>query len=243
MSDKRKIYIDQLLRELRALEESIKEVRTSESMPFSFFREPFSKTQEISLLLHKLEFLQVEDMKNQMEKLVFFLSESEKKGKDQEIELERARQKEIELDKELEEARKSEKINYEAQLQEIEKEIPKENEVKVEQEIVKTYTEGFVLPEYKNPYSDKPTPKATELPPTPNPAIIDLKKGVSINDRFLFQRELFNNNNHLMNNTIDILNSMESYEEAEKHIRENFTWDFENPTVNDFITILRKRFK
>ncbi|HLW09321.1 MAG TPA: hypothetical protein VKX35_02900 [Fermentimonas sp.] len=243
MSDNRKIYIDQLLRDLKELEENLNEVKDSDSMPFAFFRESFSKTQEISLLLHKLEFIQVEEMKNQMEKLVFFLSETEKKVKDREIEIERVRRKEIELDKEFQEARKYEEIKEESQLQEIEKEIPSTIEVKEEKEVVKTYTEGFTLPEYKNPYSNNSVPKAASVPPTPPPSIIDFKKVVSINDRFLFQRELFNNNSQLMNNTIDKLNSVKSYEEAVKHIRENFTWDFESPTVNDFLTIISNRFK
>ena len=91
MSENRNTYIDKLLSELKSLENSVLETKNSDSMPFSFFRESFERTQEISQLLHKLEFMQVEDMKNQMEKLVFFLSESEKKGKTQERELEKAR--------------------------------------------------------------------------------------------------------------------------------------------------------
>ena len=101
----RNTYIDQLLRELKALEESLQEIKTSDTMPLSFFKESFSKTQEITQLLHKLEFLQIDEMKSQMEKLVYFLSESEKKSKNQENELQLARIKV----RETEELRKRER--------------------------------------------------------------------------------------------------------------------------------------
>ncbi|NLD24214.1 MAG: hypothetical protein GX670_08300, partial [Bacteroidales bacterium] len=84
MSENRSKYIERLIIEIKSLEESVHVIKNSDSMPFSFFRESFEKTQEISHLLHKLEFMQVDDMKNQMEKLVFFLSESEKNAKTQE---------------------------------------------------------------------------------------------------------------------------------------------------------------
>lgn len=81
MSENRNIYIEKLLSEIKSLEESVLIIKKSDSMSFSFFRESFEKTQEISNLLHKLEFMQVDDMKNQMEKLVFFfLSQRKRKS-------------------------------------------------------------------------------------------------------------------------------------------------------------------
>ena len=255
----RNTYIDQLLHELKALEESLHEIKTPNSMPLSFFKESFNKTQEITKLLHKLEFLQVDEMKIQMEKLVYFLSETEKKSKNQENELQLARVKlreleeqikreqiqeieslseeqrsfenqkdlkeelnadrenetefeaqrridqikELEKQREIERKGKLENSSTEKQISfEDEKEIPRTMDVKANEQVAKTYLEGFVLPEYKNPNRDKVTPPPTisstgssTLPPEyHSPRIIDLKKGVSINDRFLFQRELFNNN-------------------------------------------------
>lgn len=253
MSEDRNLYIEKLLSELKSLQESVIEIKNSDSMPFSFFRDSFSQTQEISSLLHKLEFIQVDDMKNQMEKLVFFLSESEKKGKVQERELERARDKERELAKDLE------KESERAQKQEIE--LAKNDELVKEDNLVKedylqnrnVYAEGLNLPEYKNPntsiyhtqdYSkNNSIDNSVSKSVTPPLHIIDIKRGVSLNDRFLFQRELFNNSRDEMNSTLERLNRFDSYEDAEKHIRNNFTWDFENQTVNDFLLVVKKGFK
>ena len=108
MSENRSKYIERLIIEIKSLEESVHVIKNSDSMPFSFFRESFEKTQEISHLLHKLEFMQVDNMKNQMEKLVFFLSESEKNAKTQERELEKARETERGLINDLEKEKQKE---------------------------------------------------------------------------------------------------------------------------------------
>ena len=266
MSENKNIYLDKLLSELKYLEESILEIRKSDSMPFSFFRETFKRTQEISHLLHKLEFMQVDDMKNQMEKLVFFLSESEKKGKVQENELKKARENELELIKDLEKEKSREIEQPHQQVIKTpiieEKEHKEENKYEekiellpVEEQIQNqhVYAEGFVLPEYRNPNSNElvvpvsnqkndnelVVPKSVNAPIH----IIDIKRGVSLNDRFLFQRELFNNNRNVMNGTLEKLNSFNSYEEAEIYIKDNFSWDFENQMVNDFLSAVKKGFK
>ena len=257
MLENRNTYIDKLLSELKFLENSVLEIKNSDSLPFSFFRESFERTQDISQLLHKLEFMQVDDMKNQMEKLVFFLSESEKKGKTQERELEKAKeiekelvkdlerekQKEIELAKDLDKEKQKEREHLKDLQREalIEEEAVQEPDVDDQAPIRNTYAEGFILPEYRNPLPPEAVaPKINVNPPV---HIIDIKRGVSLNDRFLFQRELFNNNRNEMNNTLEHLNSLGSYEESEKYIRDNFNWDFENQIVNDFLLVVRKGFK
>ena len=73
MLEKRKVYIDQLLRDLKALEERVSAIKDNDSLPFSFFRESFDKTQEISRTLHQLEFMQIDDMRREMERLRAFL--------------------------------------------------------------------------------------------------------------------------------------------------------------------------
>jgi hypothetical protein len=255
MSENRSKYIERLIIEIKSLEESVHVIKNSDSMPFSFFRESFEKTQEISHLLHKLEFMQVDDMKNQMEKLVFFLSESEKNAKTQERELEKARETERGLINDLEKEKQKEigllKDNESQEQSEIDQfEKPEEiypqevvEPVNVDEQVPlrNVHAEGLVLPEYRNPLPTEVVPeKSTATPPV---HIIDIKRGVSLNDRFLFQRELFNNNRNEMNNTLEHLNSLGSYEESEKYIRDNFKWDFENQIVNDFLLVVRKGFK
>jgi hypothetical protein len=81
MQDKRDEYIDQLLSDLKMLEERVLSVRSSGALPFSFFSESFDKTQKIARLLHEIQLIQIDDMKQQMERLVMFLSESETQSK------------------------------------------------------------------------------------------------------------------------------------------------------------------
>ena len=264
MSENKNIYIDELLSEIISLRDSVVEIKNSDSMPFSFFRESFERTQQISHLLHKLEFMQVDDMKNQMEKLVFFLSESEKKGKSQQRELEKAKENERVLAKDLEKEKQKERDPLkdlerekqtakepvqEPQLESntinLEKKYPEEKidstHIEAQPQPRNIYAEGFVLPEYRNPLPLEVVPPKSDVSAPVH--IIDIKRGVSLNDRFLFQRELFNNNRSKMNSTIEQLSNLGSYEEADKYIRDNFSWDFEDQVVNDFLLVVKKGFK
>jgi len=72
--------------------------------------------------------------------------------------------------------------------------------------------------------------------------LIDLKKMISLNDRFLFCRELFANNENLMNQVLSELNMEESYDESVDYLQKRFSWNFEDKNVTDFIAILKKRF-
>lgn len=70
----------------------------------------------------------------------------------------------------------------------------------------------------------------------------DIKKAIGINDRFLFQRELFDNNASQMNQTIDELNRMASFAEAINFLKTNFSWDEQDETTQSFINIVRRKF-
>ena len=71
---------------------------------------------------------------------------------------------------------------------------------------------------------------------------IDLKKMITLNDRFLFCRELFANNENLMNQIFGELNMKESYDAAIDYLQERFEWNFDDENVVDFLAILKKRF-
>jgi hypothetical protein len=53
----------------------------------------------------------------------------------------------------------------------------------------------------------------------------DIKKAIGINEKFLFIRELFDNNTALYNETIEKLNQMASMDEARQYLDENFSWE------------------
>ena len=76
MLEKRKEYIDQLLESLNELKERVLSAKQNDALPFSFFRESFDALQEVSKTLHQLEFMQIDEMRGQMERLVNFLSET-----------------------------------------------------------------------------------------------------------------------------------------------------------------------
>jgi hypothetical protein len=70
----------------------------------------------------------------------------------------------------------------------------------------------------------------------------DVQSAIGINDRFLFIRELFDNNADAYNSAIDMVNQSPNYTHVENWIKENGNWDMENPTVNLFIEIVKRKF-
>ena len=80
MSETKNDYLNSLQLELRSMEERLQSLRKSDELPFAFFTESFNKIQDISRLLHELEWLQINEMKQQMEQLVRFLSETDQRS-------------------------------------------------------------------------------------------------------------------------------------------------------------------
>ncbi|WP_291862375.1 hypothetical protein [Marinilabilia sp.] len=74
------------------------------------------------------------------------------------------------------------------------------------------------------------------------PPIADLKKAMGINDRFFFQRELFNGSADVMNQTLEQLNQMQGINEAQNFLLANFNWDPENEAVLSFMELVERRY-
>lgn len=70
----------------------------------------------------------------------------------------------------------------------------------------------------------------------------DIKKAIGLNDRFLFQRELFEGSANVMSQTLDQINQLTSFEDAKSFLSSNFNWDYENETVDTFIKTVRRKF-
>lgn len=70
----------------------------------------------------------------------------------------------------------------------------------------------------------------------------DLSKAFSLNDRFRYRRELFGNSEVEMRNTINMVEAMHSFSEAEDYFYGDLEWDKESPEVADFMTIIRNHF-
>jgi ribosomal protein S15P/S13E len=72
--------------------------------------------------------------------------------------------------------------------------------------------------------------------------ISDIQSAIGINDRFLFIRELFENNPEAYNSSINFINRTENYELIEEHFKSQTNWDFENPTVIQFMELTKRKF-
>jgi hypothetical protein len=73
--------------------------------------------------------------------------------------------------------------------------------------------------------------------------ISDLKKAITLNQRFQFSRELFKGNNQDYEMAIDKLNTS-SRDEAMKHLdslRSRYTWNNEDAVTHDFVELVTRR--
>ncbi|HUC83353.1 MAG TPA: hypothetical protein VMR70_20750 [Flavisolibacter sp.] len=76
--------------------------------------------------------------------------------------------------------------------------------------------------------------------------IKDLRKGVGINDRFVFVRELFRGDDAMYERSIKTINNFNIYSEAEywisRELKHKLGWDDRNETVKHFYSLVRRRF-
>lgn len=74
----------------------------------------------------------------------------------------------------------------------------------------------------------------------PNPNVL---KAFSLNDKFLYTRELFHGDDRDYSDTLTLISEMDSYEEAEEYLVHDLMWDPENTNVKSFLAVLAKAFK
>ncbi|GAF02557.1 hypothetical protein [Saccharicrinis fermentans] len=72
--------------------------------------------------------------------------------------------------------------------------------------------------------------------------IQDLTRGLGINDRFMFQRELFGGKMDILNQTLQQLNDMPDYTSAKSFIRSNFNWDEDQEVTKAFFNYIERKF-
>jgi len=76
--------------------------------------------------------------------------------------------------------------------------------------------------------------------------IRDLKKGIGVNDRFLFIRELFRGDETMYERSIKTINGFAIYPEAEYWIKRELKlklgWDDRNEVVRQFDQLIKRRF-
>jgi hypothetical protein len=74
-----------------------------------------------------------------------------------------------------------------------------------------------------------------------NGPISSLRAAIGLNDRFLFIREIFNNNTDKFNTVIEQLDKMETIQQAVDYLRVNLTLE-KNDTSMRFVDLLKRRF-
>lgn len=272
-------YIESLLTEIQLLATKVENLKENNRVPFSFFKESFKRTQEITRLLHELEFVQIEEMKGQMEKLMQFLSDVENSKKEAIVEtivaVAEVDKTEVSSNKKEQEVYNAEEVVEEA-VSEKDTEVllteEKQHDLPVAEHIVDEEELEDDVEEEKSPSSHSATVEApiktpqhissllnnngetilaniapknkslNDVQPV-NQTIQDVQRSISLNDRFLFQRELFGNNRDAMNTMLTKLQSFSSFALAESYLERNTTWDFRDETVDKFLQMLKDSFR
>lgn len=72
--------------------------------------------------------------------------------------------------------------------------------------------------------------------------IVDINQGMTLGDRFYFQRTLFASKGETMTKTILALNKTKSLEEAQEYLRSTLNWDFESEDQQNFLNIVARLF-
>ena len=74
----------------------------------------------------------------------------------------------------------------------------------------------------------------------------DLKSAITLNDKLLYIKDLFNGYNLAYSEAIDILNRFNSFDEADKYLKSSYAiknnWESKQSTVDKFYALLERRF-
>ncbi|RLJ79852.1 hypothetical protein [Pedobacter alluvionis] len=104
------------------------------------------------------------------------------------------------------------------------------------------------------PEAAKPAPSLNDLLAKTNSQnnepvkapIADLKQAISLNEKLLFIKDLFNGYNLAYSEVIDIINKMSSFEAADSYLQHNYAaknnWANKQATVDQFYELLNRRF-
>jgi len=90
---------------------------------------------------------------------------------------------------------------------------------------------------------DKAISKTDQLAIKP---ISDIKLAITLNDKLLYVKDLFNGYNLAYSEAIEILNRFSSFDEAARFLKTNYVtknnWDSKPATTEKFYTLLKRRY-
>lgn len=162
--------------------------------------------------------------------------------KAKEIEIQKEREREIERAQKIEKERAAEKIREVEKIREAEKtaEIEKKDLAlppAAAEPVIKPATLNDILAGNRNVNSNIGSSRAE---------IKDLKQSVSLNDKMLYIKDLFNGYNLAYAEAIDLLNKMPDFKSADHFLQHNYAqknnWSAKQDTVDQFYELLNRRF-
>ena len=208
---------DQILADIRHLEQRVSEQQGAESFPASFFSQTFSLSHRIITELHQLEALQIEQLRLQMEehqRLIDSLPHAAPAPQPSVPEQATEPVATIPTEPAPEPVQPEQPVQPQP-------ETPVSEPVAETREMPSGISLNEVI-ERKN--------------------LSDFRKAFSLNDRFRFRRELFGGNEERMNQAIADLNGMHTLEESLSYLQNQLRWNPDEAAVADFIQLLEKRF-
>ncbi|MDD3688137.1 MAG: hypothetical protein PHE56_15415 [Bacteroidales bacterium] len=72
--------------------------------------------------------------------------------------------------------------------------------------------------------------------------VTDIKAAIGVGDRFLYIRELFGGSTDTFDETINHLNSLHSFADAQSYLSAKFGWDETSGTVGSFLNVVKRRY-
>lgn len=122
-----------------------------------------------------------------------------------------------------------------------------QQQAKVFSKVDSSSTQNNADSDSQNSLNDKLKQSKTELSDTlQETAIKDLRKGIGLNDKFLFISELFRGDDVMYERSIKTINSFAILAEAEYWIRRELKlklgWNESNPIVKQFDHLIKRRF-
>lgn len=71
----------------------------------------------------------------------------------------------------------------------------------------------------------------------------DLSKAFTLNDKYRFRRELFAGSDQDFSHTVNLISSMDSFDEARDYLLHDLCWDPRGEAAEDFLNIIRRHFQ
>ena len=206
--------IESGLEQIQQMQEQYRLVRDMEILPISFFSTSYDILKSLAERLHEMEAMQLATMQEH-------LSFHEQLIKESALLIKRTEKNNLEefvqLDPFMEEKKKTDVVEGPF----VEKEKEKMDKHISEEERVDPEFFGDII--RKQPVSD-------------------LRKALSLNDQFHFQKNLFVGDINIMNETLDRLNGFASLGEAMAFLNNRFQWNWDEGSALEFKEILERRF-